>query len=907
MGMSPRLELHDFGELLRERAWLDRLVAGMVREAPDRDDIAQRALVHCIEARGTIRNLKAYLASVARGFALNRHRERVTRERREQIAAEPEISPQSDPALLAERAELQQQVIEALLELEEPRRTVLLLRFHGDVSTAVIASKLGIPAPTVRSHLRRGLEQLRDRFDRDPSRRPWRAILLPTVSTRTAGVAAALFTGGMLVKWKIAAAVVAASALSLVGITLLAPASDSPRLDLHDSFGAPPDVGTKSSLLAIERVPTGATDDANLGPPVESAPKPEPRVATLYGRVIREDSLEPIRDVEIAMFDELYPVSQPKVVATSGGDGSYRIENVQVDRGVFFRLRPPRTIASICSVSLTDAGEQHHEFRLEREIVVAGRVVDSTTREPIAGATVSVSFRQSEGSRGVDLIADESGAIRFSAAASLSRRLILNARHPGYSGTKLSLAEEGEFELPMLKAARVEGIARRADGSIARDLSVRLAVLRVEPSRIPTEVLWTTECTTTDGDATARVDEYGRFSFESVAPWSEVVVETWHKPGEKAHATAKTGAPGSTASVELIQVPSVGSSVIEGLLTVNGRPEPVPYQLMVNGRAIGSGLRAGPDGRFRHESLAAGRAMLTAEIPGMSVSREYELRAGSFALAEIALKLETSWVSGRVVRSDGSPVPVIGVAIRAKNREWRVGVKTDESGVFRVITPLAPGEPAVARIFDGGLFHEREFRGGDEACEFVLSERGWARLRIVDRATQSPLLDPAIRIVDPSGERRELQGRSIRALPGDVKQIELEVGTHTLEVDRSRLFYSPATVNVTASIEPGEWIVAVPAQVSGVLRIEFDDDASVSMPKRAMGHQFRVSGSNEGFRAVSTLAYRFEQREFAELELPCGTHDFGVWDFDSKSVVELASSITIAADQKTVIRLRRSN
>ena len=55
-----------------------------------------------------------------------------------------------------------------LLEhLEQPRRKVVELAFLGGLSHAEICTRTGLPLGTVKSHIRRGLTQLRDHLGVD--------------------------------------------------------------------------------------------------------------------------------------------------------------------------------------------------------------------------------------------------------------------------------------------------------------------------------------------------------------------------------------------------------------------------------------------------------------------------------------------------------------------------------------------------------------------------------------------------------------------------------------------------------------------------------------------------------------------------------------------------------------------
>ena len=100
---------------------------------------------------------------MVRHLALSRARSEQRRERRERTAARPEGLPSVAEGVA--RLELQRRVVEAVLALDEPYRSVVVHRFFYGLAPKEIARRLGVPLETVRTRQRRALERLRARLD----------------------------------------------------------------------------------------------------------------------------------------------------------------------------------------------------------------------------------------------------------------------------------------------------------------------------------------------------------------------------------------------------------------------------------------------------------------------------------------------------------------------------------------------------------------------------------------------------------------------------------------------------------------------------------------------------------------------------------------------------------------------
>ena len=218
-------------ELLAHAEWLTRLARALVGDAAAGDvvqDTYEVALAGAATRRGPLR---PWLGGVARNIARMATRGRVRRERREQAVPVHDEVP--SPEQLLARAQVQQQVNRLVLELPEPLRSTLLLRFFEGLSAAEIARVQGIPAGTVRSRLKDALDRIRAELDAQHGndRRAWMGLLAPFAArphAATASVAASAIVKALLAAAVIAAIVVGTRVAGLWGSRAAQPAPKLP-------------------------------------------------------------------------------------------------------------------------------------------------------------------------------------------------------------------------------------------------------------------------------------------------------------------------------------------------------------------------------------------------------------------------------------------------------------------------------------------------------------------------------------------------------------------------------------------------------------------------------------------------------------------------------------------------------
>lgn len=149
----------------REASAVYRTCTRILGRPHDAEDVVQEAFLMAYRSIATYRGhgtLGGWLQRIAQRQAFRRLGQRRETEPLELVPEPRARSSASDPALAVLAGERQRLVRASVAALDEPYREVVALRFFAELSLPEIAEATGRPLNTVKTHLRRGMERLRD-------------------------------------------------------------------------------------------------------------------------------------------------------------------------------------------------------------------------------------------------------------------------------------------------------------------------------------------------------------------------------------------------------------------------------------------------------------------------------------------------------------------------------------------------------------------------------------------------------------------------------------------------------------------------------------------------------------------------------------------------------------------------
>ncbi|MFO1077211.1 MAG: sigma-70 family RNA polymerase sigma factor [Planctomycetota bacterium] len=708
--------------LLDHGPFLRGLATALLHDRNDADDVVQTAYqIALTKAPRSGWPMPQWLAGVTRNLARRTRRDRVRRGAREQAVAAAPVSRPTDEVVA--REELRREVVAAVLALEEPSRSVVLLCYYDGLPPREIAARMGMPAATVRSHLHRALGRLRTRLDREQreERPAWRALLLPLVGANEAPVATPRGT-----RWL---KVVAASCVIAVGAVLVRPMFDgvTPTTDTRaDAAPGPAPERVSVTVLPPER---------EAAPPAATSVPVAPPAPAMHLRFVESDGTAVVGEALRARFaaggtapsvlavsdEELTGGGIDRAIATMAGelakwtvpctcefaDDGTTVRGLPASgRHRVLVARPGAAPFTSPAFELPLAADVAFEIALPPPTSLRTvRLVDRTSHAALANATVRIYVEFGDDRAYVPVTAvqaDERGECRLSphvvANPSIMRPPIFWAETPTHAA-RFQVKEGNDVqEVQVAPRGRVEGIAYDLDAKAAADRTVVVIASKGPATRI-------------------RCDAQGRFAADGLPATRSIAVLHAVDPADciVAQASVKSGA----TTVLAIGSASPGATVT-GRVTAGGAPVPgltVMFAARGDGRSMAT-TRA--DGTYRLRGvrgegsvwLVCGdptvsddfgvRATEASEpAPGSAHVFDFDLPAGVVRV-EVLDETTGGPVAGAAVQAD--PVNAAAMTERFPGFRYRPGW-AERSGADGAATMrcLPPGEGVTLRVGGPGF------------------------------------------------------------------------------------------------------------------------------------------------------------------------------------------------------------
>lgn len=601
--------------VLEHAPYVRALVRALVFDRQLARDLEQDVLLAALEnSPREPRSLKAWLAAVVRNLASKAHRSRARRVDRETRAARPEDAVPSPEEILA-REDMRRRLVEHLVALDEPVRSVMILRFAEELPPREVARRLRIPVETVRTRVKRGLEEMRARLDREQRKgnASWCLALVEGLRIGPPSVIGAglkLFVGallGVLAVSTLKKALVAAVLVALAATAVLVSRGPDP-LQPSAAEQAPLSAPTLTKLDPSEELTQRRTSDEHSAIATQSEPAsaPAPTSASVLLALHWHDGT-PAEGVMARIYSNgAADFYADAFDVSTGQDGTFLVENVSPGRVTAYLDRGP---VGSCKVAKGEQGRI--EVTIPRGFDVAGTVVERDGR-PVAGAQVLTETMGNGWDAFPVARTDAQGRFRIRSIQSgicwVSARAALRPPSPQHEflggtadieGVRIVLEPQGAAVAGTVYDPRGEPLAR-AQVLLGKEQSYEPFQLDVDGSaRVPAAQF-------------AQTDEHGHFAFAG-SPIGKVEVSARYKGLASWKGEVETSS-GMRADV-VIRMQH--GSILAGRVTdAVGNPV-ARAEVQIGSYSFTSRYqRTDGDGRFHFEGLPLGEFVVEIEAEG---------------------------------------------------------------------------------------------------------------------------------------------------------------------------------------------------------------------------------------------------------------------------------------------------
>jgi len=354
-------------------------------------------------------------------------------------------------------------LMEALLALEEPFRTTLLLRYHEGLAATEIARRQGVPEGTVRWRTKRGLAELRARLERSLGEEALGLALLELGCTAPTSPAAGLGPG-----WALPTAAAAAGVLVLGGAWWAWPRTE-PRVpqgtpEVQTTSALIPGAATPSVPLAAAaaadpgRAPLVVGDTARLRILVNGAPQVAVAVAVAPAD---EDELPFGARTDASGWVELPASEEPRQVAVERVNAFPWRGTLALAGETELELPAPEGAALAGTLSIDGAPPETSLWLLLRP---AGPALDTDDPRTILASDYAWGTTDSAGGFRFEGI-PHSGALDLGLPHGLARRGTRTVTDPGQAVVQRLPGPAEDLVIELERHARVHGRVVEADGT----------------------------------------------------------------------------------------------------------------------------------------------------------------------------------------------------------------------------------------------------------------------------------------------------------------------------------------------------------------------------------------------------------------------------------------------------------
>lgn len=767
-------------ELLAHATWVQGMVAAMVRDKHLAEDLVQDALEAGLRTpSGRIRNPRTWLLGVVRNLHRQDARSGLRRRATEERIPSPAEEPGSDE--LVARLEMQQLVASAVMNLPDPFRSVLILRFYEGAPIRRIAELRGIVREKAESQVRQGLKLLRRQLQGQLGK-AWIGMVLPLAmplsSTGAATTVGALSLAGAVSTQTILG--VAAGVLAIAGLSFWT---------LHEGSYAEQDLQPSAIEVVADldtnahRLKEGASDDLGAEALIERTTLDT--AAAFDGDWIVRGTLtdrgEPAAFAKaMLLVHDGYGYKAPllhEIPISADAQGNIAWGMEAPNKTVYVRLRsadiehrPGRGYGALAFSNETPPQDLNLDF-YDWSYVVQG-VVRDTQGKPMVGAKVQTVEKTGQ--------TDENG--RFLLPASSNRKMLfVYAQAPGYAQVQKEIRfgetpTEMEFVLPKEIVVR---------GHVVDEHGVGIPGAEVTDFRLYRQ--------------SAITDAQGAYELRNLLTeqFGQILFATM--PGRiRVQANAGVLAAGSEAELEIV-LPQ--GAVLQGHVTDASGKAVDAAQVSVGTSIHATGGRevySDADGFFRIPGVPVGATNVFVERNHyISFRAGLEVEFGAGEVIDFPVHLSTGRkIQVAVVDATGEPMERAWVNSQSGNRPPTPFVKTDAAGMAELSS--IPAEEVQVKIGKPGFRTATITISATESqLEVSLAEDSRFRGTVIDAQTGQPVSKFLVRLVFPKTHNGETP---VDGIPGQLH-------------DGSNFVSAMGEWEIRADLHPGHWIgVAIVAE-----------------------------------------------------------------------------------------------